>query len=123
MKKEDEKLKRLLSENPFSVPENYFEELTGNVMARLPGKESVPVRSRRQVLWTVMRPWVYVAALIVAVLLPLRYWTGQTVDKIAFSETVESGLLTDEYIKTVIDDSMMDDYTLYQYLTDAEIDY
>lgn len=123
MKKEDEKLKKLFSENPFSVPENYFEELTGKVMESLPEKGYVPAHSRRQVLWTAMRPWVYVAALMVAVLLPLRYWTGQTAGKIAFSETVESGLLTDEYIKTVIDDSMMDDYTLYQYLTHAEIDY
>ena len=34
----------------------------------------------------------------------------------------ETEQFSDEYIETILDHSMMDDYTLYQYLTDANSD-
>lgn len=123
MKEENDQLKKLLSTNPFGVPGNYFENLTKEVMERLPEKEPVPVRGKRPVAWMNLRPWVYMAAMLVVVLLPLRYWSARPSGNDSVAETMDLTLVSDEYLETVMDHSMMDDYTMYRYLTDADIDY
>lgn len=40
MKEEDKIQKKIGTENPFRVPEGYFENLTSEVMNRLPEKEN-----------------------------------------------------------------------------------
>ena len=71
MKEEDKILKKIGTENPFRVPDGYFENLTSEVMNRLPEKEK----------------------------------------------------LTDfslGYQKVIIENSMLDDYSLYVYLADSD---
>ncbi len=41
MKEEDKIQKKIGTENPFRVPEGYFENLTSEVMNRLPEKEKL----------------------------------------------------------------------------------
>ena len=41
MKEEDKILKKIGTENPFRVPDGYFENLTSEVMNRLPEKEKL----------------------------------------------------------------------------------
>lgn len=57
--------------NPFSVPENYFEELTQNVMNNLPAKE---LEVKRVSLWRKVLPWTGVAAVVAVVVISVGTW-------------------------------------------------
>lgn len=50
MKEEDNLLKKVGTENPFRVPEGYFEGFTSDLMSRLPEKEKNDVR-REPTTW------------------------------------------------------------------------
>ena len=122
MDEEDTKLKKFRKTNPFVVPENYFEELTKEVMGKLPEKEALFVETKKKVRWRKFRPWIYMAAMFIAILLPLQYWFDRFPEKQVYTEfpTVDTEIVGDEYIEAIVDDSMMDDYTLYRYLSDSD---
>ena len=63
MKEEDNILRQVGTENPFRVPEGYFEHLTSDIMSRLPEKESVMPPTRPVSLWDKIKPWIYMAAI------------------------------------------------------------
>lgn len=48
MKEEDKILKKVGTENPFRVPDDYFENLTSEVMSRLPEKRNLPFCKRNR---------------------------------------------------------------------------
>ena len=52
MKEEDTLLKKLGKENSFKVPEGYFENLTSEVMNKLPEKEKVTLKEEPVSTWT-----------------------------------------------------------------------
>ena len=56
--------------NSFKVPAGYFENLSEQIISRLPEKEIVetPVLS----LWEKMKPWVYMAAMFVGIALMVK---------------------------------------------------
>ena len=43
-------------------------------------------------------------------------------DQIAMDDTETTEVVSDEYISSVLDNSMLDDYSLYVYLTDASVE-
>ena len=88
MKEEDNILKKVGKENVFRVPDGYFENLTSEVMSRLPEKETPAI-----------------------IKTPVN-------NRMAMDEP-ETEVVSDEYISAVLDNSMLDDYSLYVYLTDA----
>ncbi len=51
MKEEDNILKKVGTENAFRVPEGYFENLTSEVMNRLPEKEKPAIIKREPTKW------------------------------------------------------------------------
>lgn len=119
--KEDTNLKnRFGSDNHFTVPEDYFKNLVPTIMEQLPEvevKTTPPIR-----LWDRVKPWLYMAAMFGGLLFTIRSVVGfgstngtseQLIDE-QFSE------IPDEYIDPVIDQMMVDDYTLYVYLSDAD---
>lgn len=119
--KEDMNLKHKLGkENHFTVPKDYFKDLVPTIMEQLPEEttKEVPHIS----LWDKVKPWVYMAAMFCGLLFTIRAVVGngaplngeETFGDEQFSE------LPDEYIDPVIDQMMVDDYTLYMYLTDAD---
>ncbi|MCD8165017.1 MAG: hypothetical protein LUE93_02095, partial [Bacteroides sp.] len=127
--KRKEKIDKICSKgNPFKVPENYFHNLTEEVMAKLPEKKSVPVEEFVKVtLWTRVRPWIYMAAVFAGMLLGFRFMLEHTTDSqpipvIAVTNYKEDSEWDDEYLEAIIDHSMMDDYTLYIYLTEVDGD-
>lgn len=100
--------------DPFKVPEGYFDHLTENIMSRLPEQSDQPVEEHPGFAARI-KPWLYMAAMFVAILLPLRYVMEHTTDPSA-TEPVQS---TNEYVEmAILDHAVMDDYTLYQYLTE-----
>lgn len=72
MKEEDILLKKLGKENSFKVPDGYFENLTSEVMNKLPEKEKVVFKEEPVSTWTRLKPLLYLAAMFVGAALIIR---------------------------------------------------
>lgn len=119
MGKEDNILRKAGTSNPFRVPDHYFENFTQELMNKLPEKEPMPLMSE-PTLWERVKPWLYMTAMFCGIMLSVKVFVGvpQKDEFPAISQT-EMERLPDEDWEIMIDRIMMDDYTLYQYLTDA----
>ena len=119
MGKEDNILRKAGTSNPFRVPDHYFENFTQELMNKLPEKEPMPLMSE-PTLWERVKPWLYMTAMFCGIMLSVKVFVGepQKEEFPAISQT-EVERLPDEDWEIMIDRIMMDDYTLYQYLTDA----
>ena len=119
MGKEDNILRKAGTSNPFRVPDHYFENFTQELMNKLPEKEPMPLMSE-PTLWERVKPWLYMTAMFCGIMLSVKVFVGvpQKDEFPAISQT-EVERLPDEDWEIMIDYIMMDDYTLYQYLTDA----
>ncbi len=62
MKIEDDNLKSKLKENPFTVPEGYFEGLTEQIMKQIPEEKFIPKPEKVSLLDRI-RPFLYMAAM------------------------------------------------------------
>lgn len=128
--KEDKNIKEKFGkENPFKVPENYFKTLVPEIMDKLPEKEKPEVVEIS--MWERVKPWVYMVAMFCGLMFSLRVIVGDNYkesasETIFVSNTASTHKTTDdvqdEYINNLVNEAMMDDYTLYLYLTDAETD-
>lgn len=124
--KEDTELKnRIGKENPFKVPEGYFENIVPEIMKQLPETE---VQEEVEVtMWERVKPWVYMVAMFCGLMFGLRVMmndrpvsTGVNAGDVSMTDSVQG--IPDEYIDPILDQAMMDDYTLYIYLTDADLE-
>lgn len=124
--KEDTELKnRIGKENPFKVPEGYFENIVPEIMKQLPETE---VQEEVEVtMWERVKPWVYMVAMFCGLMFGLRVMmndrpvsTGINAGDVSMTDSVQG--IPDEYIDPILDQAMMDDYTLYIYLTDADLE-
>ena len=118
--KEDENLKQKFgTNNGFKVPEGYFESLTPTIMRKLPMEETVP--PVHVTLWDKVKPWIYMAAMFCGLLFTIRAVVGHdSIEDIEELRSEEYSELPDEYIDPVIDKIMVDDYTLYVYLSESD---
>lgn len=118
MGKEDNILKKVGTQNPFSVPDHYFEEFTRELMDKLPEKEPLPVMNE-PTLWQRVKPWIYMAAMFCGIMLSVRVFVGEP-KKGEFPITqAEVEDITDEEWEIMIGKTFIDDYEMYEYLTDA----
>ena len=116
MKRNDLELqKKYGKKNPFTVPEGYFDHFAEELMNQLPEKETTPLPQIK--LWDRVKPWVYMAAMFVGLMFTIRTFIGETQEE---SDMGNLSDMPDEYIESIVDQTMMDDYELYQYLTDAD---
>ncbi|MCS2774442.1 hypothetical protein NXW80_08805 [Bacteroides fragilis] len=124
MKEEDNILKKVGKKNSFKVPEGYFENLTSEVMGKLPEKEGPAFEEVKQpTMWIRMKPLLYMAAMFIGAALIIRVASSnhqQTTagDHLTANEAATE-VVSDEYIDVALDRSMLDDYSLYVYLSDA----
>lgn len=118
MKEEDEIMKKCGKGNPFTVPEGYFDNFTNEVMSKLPEKKEVLAETKVGT-WDRIRPWMYMAAMFVGACLITQIASFHHDTPIAQTEVENEQQMSDEEIASIIDNTMMDDYTLYQYITDA----
>ena len=119
MKEEDKILKKIGTENPFRVPDGYFENLTSEVMSRLPEKETPAIIKREPTKWERIKPWVYMTAMFAGAALIIRVASSEhtpSVERMAADDT-ETEM---EYINMAVENSMLDDYSLYVYLADSD---
>ena len=119
MGKEDNILRKVGTKNPFRVPDHYFEDFTQELMNKLPEKE--PMTSMPEItLWQRVKPWIYMTAMFCGIMLSVKIFVGNpSKDEFPAISQTEVENLPDEDLEIMIDRIMMDDYTLYQYLTDA----
>ncbi len=118
MKEEDNILKEIGKGNPFTVPGNYFDDVCKEITGKLPEKAFIP--AEKPSTWGKVRPWLYMAAMFVAILLPIRFMMERTSHAgngsvLPDDETV---LSVDECIDYAILDQLiaMDDYSFYEYM-------
>lgn len=126
MKEEDILMKKLGKENPFKVPEGYFENLTSEVMNKLPEKEKVSFEEEHISIWTRVKPFLYLAAMFVGAALIIQVASSDhksaAVDDVAVVEMVDTEAISDEMLDVALDRAMLDDYSLYVYLSDASVE-
>lgn len=115
---EDNLQKRIGKENPFRVPEGYFESFASEVMNNLPEKEKAET-PRKPTTWEKVRPLLYMAAMFVGAMLIIRIASSHYTPGVdaAADEEIDREV---EYINMAMENSMMDDYSLYVYLTDSD---
>ena len=122
MKEEDILLKKLGKEDSFKVPDGYFENLTSD---KLPEKEKVVFKEEPVSTWTRLKPLLYMAAMFVGAALIVRVASSDhkpaAVDEVAVTE-VDTEVVSDEMLDVALDRAMLDDYSLYVYLSDASVE-
>ncbi len=125
MKEDTELKKKIGKENPFKVPEGYFENIVPEIMKQLPEAEAQ--ESEEITMWERVKPWVYMVAMFCGLMFGLRVMMmDKPVNKeinagnVSMTDSVQG--IPDEYIDPILDQAMMDDYTLYMYLTDADLE-
>lgn len=121
MKEENNLLKKVGTKNPFKVPNRYFENFSSELMNKLPEKDTLPI-SQEITLWQRIKPWLYMTAMFCGIMLSVKIFVGspESNEFPIISESIINNL-SDEDWELIVKQSMIDDYTLYQYITD-EID-
>jgi hypothetical protein len=117
MKEEKELLERMGRREPFTTPDGYFDDLTQRVMNSLPERER---RAEDELtLWGRIKPWIYMTAMFLGLMCSMRIWMERPEKEQAPTLTAQDAdYFTDEEMELITDRTMMDDYTLYQYLTE-----
>lgn len=122
MKEEDNILRKVGTGSSFKVPEGYFDHLTSEVMSKLPEREKSAFESKSPTLWEKVKPWTYMAAMFIGAALIIRVASTNrqaSADELVALEGADTENMSDQYINAALDGSMMDDYSLYVYLSDA----
>ena len=122
MKEEDTLLKKIGKDNSFKVPDGYFANLTSEVMNRLPAEETNIIAESPVSMWTKVKPLLYLAAMFVGAALIIRSFSVDNKPvpsaDMAMGEE-ETEILSEEIIDYTLDRAMLDDYSLYVYLSDS----
>ena len=123
MKEEDTLLKKIGKDNSFKVPDGYFANLTSEVMNRLPAEETNTIAESPVSMWTKVKPLLYLAAMFVGAALIIRSFSVDNKPvppaDMAMGEE-ETEILSEEIIDYTLDRAMLDDYSLYVYLSDSD---
>ena len=116
MKEENYLLKKVGTKNPFKVPDRYFEDFSSELMSKLPEKEILSV-VYETTLWQRVKPWLYMTAMFCGIMLSVKIFVGSPLQNEfpTISESIINNL-SDEDWELIVRQSMIDDYTLYQYL-------
>ena len=106
---------------PFTVPESYFENLTQDIMASLPERESIYSTKMQVTPWMRIKPYLYAAAALAGIFFCIKAAVNissrNNASEVAQAE--ETTIYSDEYIDSFLETSMIDDYTLYYTLVNA----
>ena len=118
MKEENKILSKVGTKNPFKVPDGYFTDFTQELMSKLPEKE-MQFATQEVTLWQRVKPWIYMTAMFCGIMLSVRIFVDKP-NKDEFPTISQSMIdsLSDEEWQIIIERSMIDEYTLYKFLTD-----
>ena len=100
---------RIGRNNPFRVPEGYFEHFSSQMIEQLPERK---VRSKQVFL----RPWLYAAACCAAILLTVFTYNQQ---QSTFDDSQQTVVTADNsFIEEAADYAMIDNMEIYACLSD-----
>lgn len=120
MKEENNLLRKVGKKEHFRVPDRYFEDFSKELMNNLPEKETFDA-TQEITMWQRVKPWLYMTAMFCGIMLSVKLFVGDPQQEEFISiPPIEAESLTDEDWKHLIDQSMIDDYSLYELLTDTE---
>lgn len=119
MSQEYKILGKIGKENPFRVPENYFEGFTQELMEKLPAKEAVP-QVETPTLWLRFKPWLYMAAMFCGIMLSVRIFVGEPKEETFPITLQDAEMLLDEEWENMVRRTFIDNYEIYEYLTEAD---
>jgi hypothetical protein len=122
MSPEEKILQKIGKKNPFTVPENYFENFTQELMDKLPAKEAV-LQTEAPTLWQRVKPWLYMAAMFCGIMLSVRIFVGKPQQEEFPISQAEAEMLPEEEWENFMRRSFNDDYETYQFLTEADNNY
>ena len=122
MNPEEKILQKIGKKNPFTVPENYFEDFTQELMDKLPAKEAV-LQTEAPTLWQRVKPWLYMAAMFCGIMLSVRIFVGNPQQEEFPISQAEAEMLPEEEWENFMRRSFNDDYETYQFLTEADNNY
>lgn len=122
MKEENDLLKKIGKENPFKVPDGYFDQFTTQLMDKLPDKPEA-IHAQPVTKWVKLRPYVYMAAMFIGAVLMVRAIHFIETEKVSKAQTEaaqeKAELAQDKYINETVEASRLDGYQLYTFLSDA----
>lgn len=119
MNPEEKISQKIGKKNPFTVPENYFENFTQELMDKLPAKEAV-LQTEAPTLWQRVKPWLYMAAMFCGIMLSVRIFVGNPQQEEFPISQAEAEMLPEEEWENFMRRSFNDDYETYQFLTEAD---
>ena len=119
MNPEEKILQKIGKKNPFTVPENYFENFTQELMDKLPAKEAV-LQTEAPTLWQRVKPWLYMAAMFCGIMLSVRIFVGEPQKEEFPISLAEAAMLPTEEWETLVRRTSVDDYDLYELLLTEE---
>ena len=119
MAKEDKILQNIGKKNPFTVPEQYFENFTQELMDKLPAKETI-LQAEEPTLWQRVKPWLYMAAMFCGIMLSVRIFVGEPQQEEFPISQAEAEMLPEEEWENFIRRAFTDNYETYQFLTDID---
>lgn len=117
-REESELLSKIGKENPFKVPDGYFDDFTTQLMDKLPEKPDA-IDERPVTRWAKLKPYVYMAAMFIGAVLMIKGIHFIESEKIEKAQKAEAEMAQDKYIDQTVEGSRMDEYQLYTFLTDA----
>ena len=117
-------IEKVGKENPFRVPEGYFDTLSSQIMAKVEAEGVAPrdikagKEKRAKVLW--LRPVLYAAASVCALFISVvAYQSHSDKGTAAPTQTVVANnqMLMDDYFDEAADYVMLDNQDIYAYLS------
>ncbi|MDL2222474.1 hypothetical protein LJB98_00060 [Bacteroidales bacterium OttesenSCG-928-M11] len=116
MTKKSSQLDQISRENPFKVPEGYFEGLSTQILSNLPEREE---ETKVVSLWERIKPWTYMAAMFIGIALMVKVFVGTSPEKSSgnilnlsssadieeFYNYYEEQSIRNEYRETIYSDS------------------
>ena len=117
-------IEKVGKENPFKVPEGYFDTLSSQIMAKVEAEGVAPrdiktgKEKRAKVVW--LRPVLYVAASVCALFISVvAYQSHSDKGTAAPTQTVVANnqMLMDDYFDEAADYVMLDNQDIYAYLS------
>ena len=108
----------LSRENHFRVPEGYFDQLTADIMARLPERETT-VELKRAAKHVFLRPLLAAASVACVALIAVGVYFNRNAAVVDADEQVAavSTVMSDSYIDDAADYMMMDHKDIYAYIS------
>ena len=103
--------------NPFTVPEGYFEQLTAQILEKLPMEEEQKVK--KPAVIKMLRPWLYAAACLcvgvftAAVLFSNKNDNTNSLQQMATMEQETINYYSDNYIEEEANYAMLDNQEIY----------